>query len=111
MKKQFLDLLLSQEVLKFGSFVTKSGRPSPYFFNTGRFRSGAVMTQVATCYAQLIDQTFQQNFDNLFGPAYKGIPLSVATSMVLSDRQKRDVSFTFNRKEKKGHGEGGNFVG
>ncbi len=96
-------------VLRFGDFTTKSGRKTPYFVNTGLYRTGGQMRRLAQFYADAIEASGVE-FDVLFGPAYKGIPLSVATAMMLEQRG-RDVSFTFNRKEAKAHGEGGSLVG
>jgi orotate phosphoribosyltransferase len=107
----YLELLLSSKVLRFGDFQTKSGRKSPYFFNTGHLDSGERMASAANFYAEGIEQSFGRDVDNLYGPAYKGIPLCVAISDKLALRYGRDVSFTFNRKEAKDHGEGGQFVG
>src|SRR5688572_23566582 len=101
--------MLSVGVLRFGDFVTKSGRPTPYFVNTGLYRTGAQMSRLAGFYADAIEER-ELEFDCLFGPAYKGIPLCVAIAMELS-RRGRDVPFCFNRKEAKDHGEGGNLVG
>ena len=109
--KAFLKLLLSSEVLRFGSFKTKSGRLSPYFFNTGNFKSGLVLSAVASIYADVIIEKIGPNVDNLFGPAYKGIPLAVMTAQELVKKTGKDVTFTFNRKEAKDHGEGGTLVG
>jgi orotate phosphoribosyltransferase len=110
-EKAFLEHLLTSEVLRFGSFKTKSGRLSPYFFNTGKFNSGAKIEKTAELYADLIADQFGREVDNLFGPAYKGIPLAVATSQILAKKLGRDITFTFNRKEIKDHGEGGSFIG
>lgn len=109
--KAFLKLLLGSEVLRFGSFKTKSGRLSPYFFNTGNFKSGQVLAAVAGIYADVILEKIGDQVDNLFGPAYKGIPLAVMTAHELAKRTGKDVTFTFNRKEAKDHGEGGTLVG
>lgn len=106
---EFLEFALSQEVLKFGEFVTKAGRKSPYFFNAGLFRDGAGTLQLARFYAQTILAGGAQ-FDMLFGPAYKGIILAAATAMMLAE-QGRNVPFAYNRKEAKDHGEGGVLVG
>ncbi len=110
-KQAYLECLLRSGVLRFGEFKTKSGRLSPYFFNTGRIDSGESLSEVAGYYAELIAERFGSRVDNLFGPAYKGIPLAVMTSERLARRLGRDVSFTFNRKEVKDHGEGGTLVG
>jgi len=109
--KAFLKLLLGSEVLRFGSFKTKSGRMSPYFFNTGNFKSGLVLSAVASIYADVILEKIGSHVDNLFGPAYKGIPLAVMTAHELAKKTGKDVTFTFNRKEVKDHGEGGTLVG
>jgi orotate phosphoribosyltransferase len=109
----FVQFALNQGVLRFGSFVTKSGRTSPYFFNAGLFNSGASVGRLAQFYAQaLVDSKLP--FDMLFGPAYKGIPLATATSVALAGHAGmtgRDIPFAYNRKEAKDHGEGGVLVG
>ena len=109
----FVQFALDEGVLRFGSFVTKSGRTSPYFFNAGLFNSGGSVGRLSQFYAQaLIDSRVP--FDMLFGPAYKGIPLATATSVALANHpglQGRDVPFAYNRKEAKDHGEGGVLVG
>jgi len=112
-RREFVQFALKEGVLRFGSFVTKSGRTSPYFFNAGLFNTGASVGKLAQFYAQaLIDSKLP--FDMLFGPAYKGIPLATATSVALANHaelQGRDVPFAYNRKEAKDHGEGGVLVG
>ena len=112
-RRAFVQFALNQGVLRFGSFVTKSGRTSPYFFNAGLFNSGASVGRLAQFYAQsLIDSKLP--FDMLFGPAYKGIPLATATSVALAAHpamQGFDIPFAYNRKEAKDHGEGGVLVG
>lgn len=110
-KQEFLELLLYSRVLQFGSFRTKSGRDTPFFFNTGLFSTGRTIAAVAKCYATLIAHHFGREVTNLFGPAYKGIPLCAVTSAELAARLGRDIGFTFNRKEAKDHGEGGQLVG
>ena len=110
-KNKFLELLLQSNVLRFGQFQTKSGRQTPYFFNTGNFSTGRTIQDVATCYSHLIAAEWGASVTNLFGPAYKGIPLCVSTSQSLATLLNRDVGFTFNRKEAKDHGEGGSLVG
>lgn len=109
----FVQFALNQGVLRFGSFVTKSGRTSPYFFNAGLFNSGSSVGRLAQFYAQaMVDSKVP--FDMLFGPAYKGIPLATATSVALAGHagmQGRDIPFAYNRKEAKDHGEGGVLVG
>lgn len=107
----YLELLLTSGVLRFGEFKTKSGRLSPYFFDMGKLDSGKRLAAAAAIYAEMIETTFGRDIDNLFGPAYKGIPLAVMTAEALARRLGRDVSFTFNRKEAKDHGEGGLLVG
>ncbi|HHU95330.1 MAG TPA: orotate phosphoribosyltransferase [Alcaligenaceae bacterium] len=112
-RNEFVRFALDQGVLRFGEFKVKSGRLSPYFFNAGLFNSGASVGRLAQFYAQaLIDS--EVKFDMLFGPAYKGIPLSTATAIALAnhpDMKGQDVPFAFNRKEAKAHGEGGTLVG
>jgi orotate phosphoribosyltransferase len=112
-RREFVQFALKEGVLRFGSFVTKSGRTSPYFFNAGLFNTGASVGKLAQFYAQaLVDSKLP--FDMLFGPAYKGIPLATATSVALAAHvglQGRDVPFAYNRKEAKDHGEGGVLVG
>lgn len=108
-KREFIDFMVRANVLTFGDFTTKSGRKTPFFINTGRYRTGEQMNRLAGFYADAI-QAQQIEFDFLFGPAYKGIPLATAISMELS-RRGTDVPFCFNRKEAKDHGEGGSLVG
>lgn len=110
-KREFIEFMVESEVLTFGDFVTKSGRNTPYFVNTGRYRTGAQLTQLAGYYAKTIADRFGDDFDVLFGPAYKGIPLAVAIAMELARPGSRDVPFCFDRKEAKDHGEGGKLVG
>ncbi len=109
-KTEFLQFALQQGVLRFGEFTLKSGRVSPYFFNAGLFNSGAAMARLGRFYAQAINDSGLA-FDMLFGPAYKGIPLAVATAIALADKHARDVPYAFNRKQVKDHGEGGNLIG
>ena len=108
-KRAFIDFMIEAEVLTFGDFVTKSGRSTPYFVQTGKYRSGAHIQRLGEFYADAIEANFD-GFDVLFGPAYKGIPLAVATASALATRG-TDVGFMFNRKEAKDHGEGGVLVG
>ena len=106
----FLDFTLETGVLRFGEFTLKSGRISPYFFNAGLFNSGRSLSRLAAFYASALHHLEPEPF-MLFGPAYKGIPLAASTAAALSDHHQRDVSFAFNRKEAKDHGEGGQLVG
>jgi orotate phosphoribosyltransferase len=106
----FIDLALKREALRFGSFRLKSGRESPYFFNAGRFSDGEAASVLGRCYASAIVHS-RLEFDVIFGPAYKGIPLATATAVALASTHGRSVPYAFNRKEAKDHGEGGNIVG
>lgn len=109
-QRDFLSFAIATGVLRFGEFTLKSGRVSPYFFNSGLFNSGASLARLGRFYAEAI-QASGINFDLLFGPAYKGIPLAAATAIALADHHQRDVPYAFNRKEVKDHGEGGMTVG
>ena len=109
-KSRFFELALAKGNLRFGSFTLKSGRISPYFFNAGGFDDGASLAELANCYADAIADSVLE-FDMLFGPAYKGIPLAAATAIALNARHGRNVPYAFNRKEAKDHGEGGIIVG
>ena len=109
-QEQFIEFAIKTNVLRFGEFTLKSGRVSPYFFNTGLFNTGETMLQFSRFFAASIDNS-DISFDVLFGPAYKGITLSCATAMALAENSGRETPFAFNRKEKKDHGEGGNMVG
>ena len=109
-QKAFIEFALSREVLRFGEFTLKSGRVSPYFFNAGLFNTGSALARLGQYYAKAIVES-GVDFDVLFGPAYKGIPLAAACSVALADHHQRDVPYSFNRKEAKAHGEGGNIVG
>lgn len=108
-RKDFIAFCIEQGVLKFGRFVTKSGRTSPYFFNAGLFNTGAALERLAQFYAKAILASGAE-FDMLFGPAYKGIVLAASTAIALS-REGRNLPFAFNRKEAKNHGEGGDLIG
>jgi orotate phosphoribosyltransferase len=109
-QRAFLSFALDTGVLRFGEFKLKSGRLSPYFFNAGLFNTGARLGRLGRYYAEAIVAA-GIDFDMLYGPAYKGIPLAAATGIALADQHGRDLSFAFNRKETKDHGEGGNTVG
>ena len=109
-QQEFIEFALSRQVLKFGSFTLKSGRTSPYFFNAGLFNTGGDLAKLGRFYAAaLVDAGI--NFDVLFGPAYKGIPIATTTAVALAEHHDRDVPYCFNRKEAKTHGEGGSLVG
>jgi len=109
-QRNFIDFAIQKNVLKFGEFTLKSGRVSPYFFNAGLFDDGLSLANLGAFYAQtLMDSSI--DFDVLFGPAYKGIPLGSATAVCLSSIHKTNTPFAFNRKEAKTHGEGGTIVG
>lgn len=109
-QKDFLDFSIQQNVLKFGEFTLKSGRTSPYFFNAGLFQTGSALSKLSHFYAQAIIESDLQ-FDMIFGPAYKGIPLVSTIAMVLYEQHGIDYPYAFNRKEAKTHGEGGSIVG
>ena len=110
-KAEFIEFMIDCEVLKFGDFVTKSGRKTPFFVNTGFYRTGTQLRRLGEYYAKAVKAAFGTDFDVLFGPAYKGIPLSVATTMAISELYGKDIRYCSNRKEVKDHGEGGLFVG
>lgn len=109
-KKDFIEFMMSADVLRFGQFKTKSGRLSPYFVNTGNYRTGAQISRLGEFYAACIQETIGNHFDAMFGPAYKGIPLVTSAAGALA-RQGIDKPYFFNRKEAKDHGEGGTLVG
>ncbi|WP_372767248.1 orotate phosphoribosyltransferase [Pseudoalteromonas sp.] len=109
-QKEFIEFALEKQVLKFGEFTLKSGRTSPYFFNAGLFNTGRDLARLGRFYAAAL-QDSGIDFDVLFGPAYKGIPIATTTAVALADHHERDVPYCFNRKEKKDHGEGGTLVG
>lgn len=110
-KREFIEFMVDCEVLKFGDFVTKSGRKTPFFINTGFYRTGAQLKKLGEYYAKAIYGVFGTDFDVLFGPAYKGIPLTVAASMALSDRYGAEIRYCSNRKEVKDHGDKGILLG
>ena len=109
-QRAFIELALESDVLRFGEFTLKSGRSSPYFFNAGLFNTGEALAKLGQFYARAIVESGVQ-FDTLFGPAYKGIPLAAGCAIALSEHHQRNVPYCFNRKEAKTHGEGGNLVG
>ena len=109
-KRDFIEFALSRNVLKFGEFTLKSGRKSPYFFNAGLFNTGADLARLGEFYAAAI-QASAVDFDVVFGPAYKGIPIGTSVSVALFNRYDIDKPVCFNRKEVKDHGEGGNLIG
>ena len=110
-KKEFIEFMVRSGVLTFGDFTTKSGRKTPYFVNTGNYKTGAQAAKLGEFYAKAIKEHIKEDIDVLFGPAYKGIPLAVATSMALATQHDTDINYCFNRKEEKDHGEGGKMVG
>ena len=110
-KKEFIEFMIDCNVLKFGDFVTKSGRNTPFFVNTGFYRTGSQLKRLGWYYARAIHERFGLDFDVLFGPAYKGIPLSVAASIAISDSYGRDIRYCSNRKEIKDHGDKGILLG
>jgi len=109
-QRAFLNFVIKTKVLRFGTFTLKSGRTSPYFFNSGLFNTGESIAKLGQFYASAIEHE-KLKFDMLFGPSYKGIPLAIATAIALSNHHSRNVSYSFNRKEAKDHGEGGMIVG
>ncbi len=110
-KKEFIELMMSADVLRFGDFITKSGRNTPYFVNTGNYKTGMQSFKLGGFYGTFITKTIGNKFDAMFGPAYKGIPLVTATAGALAREYGIDKPYFFNRKEIKDHGEGGNTVG
>lgn len=110
-KKEFIEFMVDCGVLKFGDFVTKSGRKTPFFVNTGFYRTGSQLRKLGEYYAKAIESTFGTDFDVLFGPAYKGIPLTVSTTMALSEQYGKDIKYCSNRKEIKDHGDSGILLG
>jgi len=109
-QKEFIEFALEKQVLKFGEFTLKSGRTSPYFFNAGLFNTGRDLARLGRFYAAALEDAAIE-YDVLFGPAYKGIPIATTTAVALADHYNKDVPYCFNRKEKKAHGEGGTLVG
>jgi len=110
-KEEFITFMVRSKVLTFGDFTTKSGRKTPFFINTGNYSTGLQLATLGTYYATAFQKAFPEQVDVLFGPAYKGIPLASAVSMTLATTFNRQVSFCFNRKEAKDHGEGGTLIG
>ena len=110
-KKEFIEFMVDCNVLKFGDFVTKSGRKTPFFVNTGFYRTGSQLVKLGEYYARAIKDKYGLDFDVLFGPAYKGIPLSVAATMAISNLYDTDIKYCSNRKEVKDHGDTGILLG
>jgi len=110
-KKEFIEFMVDCNVLKFGDFTTKSGRKTPFFINTGFYRTGGQLNKLGEYYAKAIHEKFGVDFDVLFGPAYKGIPLTVATTMAISNLYGKDIKYCSNRKEEKDHGDTGILLG
>lgn len=110
-KKEFIEFMVRSGVLTFGDFTTKSGRKTPFFINTGNYDNGAQMEKLGEFYARALNNELKDRFDGLYGPAYKGIPLCITTSVALNKLFNKNVYFTFNRKEAKDHGEGGSLIG
>jgi orotate phosphoribosyltransferase len=109
-QRDFIEFAIKQGVLKFGEFTLKSGRVSPYFFNAGLFNTGKALAEIGRFYAAALEDAGIE-YDVIFGPAYKGIPLATTLSVALFDKYGKDVPYVFNRKEAKAHGEGGTLVG
>jgi orotate phosphoribosyltransferase len=109
-QRDFIEFAIKQGVLKFGEFTLKSGRVSPYFFNAGLFNTGKALAEIGRFYAAALEDA-EVDYDVIFGPAYKGIPLATTLSVALFDKYGKDVPYVFNRKEAKAHGEGGTLVG
>lgn len=110
-KQEFIEFMVDSKVLKFGDFVTKSGRKTPFFVNTGFYRTGSQLKKLGEYYAEAINNKFGLDFDVLFGPAYKGIPLSVTASIAIADKYGKDIKYCSNRKEVKDHGDTGILLG
>jgi orotate phosphoribosyltransferase len=110
-KQEFITFMVQSGVLTFGDFTTKSGRKTPFFINTGNYKTGGQIARLGEFYAQALRANIGNDFDVLFGPAYKGIPLAVSTAIALATKHNHSVPYCFNRKEAKDHGEGGSIVG
>jgi orotate phosphoribosyltransferase len=110
-KQEFITFMVRAKVLTFGEFITKSGRKSPFFINTGNYKTGEQIARLGGFYAEALQATLGNDFDVLFGPAYKGIPLVISTAIALFEKYHRSVPYCFNRKEIKRHGEGGGLIG
>lgn len=110
-KKEFIDFMIECSVLKFGEFTLKSGRKSPFFMNAGAYVTGSQLKRLGQYYAQAIHENYGDDFDVLFGPAYKGIPLSVATTIAYSELYGKEIRYCSNRKEEKDHGDAGILLG
>lgn len=110
-KKDFIEFMIESGVLTFGDFVTKSGRKTPFFVNTGNYKTGSQLKRLGEFYAEAIKENFKDDYNIVFGPAYKGIPLSVTVTMALADKYGIDVSYCSNRKEVKDHGDKGILLG
>lgn len=110
-KQEFIEFMVDCQVLKFGDFVTKSGRKTPFFVNTGFYRTGAQLKRLGEYYAEAINNKFGLDFDVIFGPAYKGIPLSVTATIAIADKYGKEIRYCSNRKEVKDHGDKGILLG
>ena len=110
-KQEFIEFMVESDVLKFGDFTLKSGRKSPFFMNAGAYVTGTQLRRLGEYYARAIHDNYGLDFDVLFGPAYKGIPLSVATTMAISELYGKDIRYCSNRKEEKDHGDAGILLG
>ena len=110
-KREFIEFMVESQVLKFGQFTLKSGRKSPFFMNAGAYVTGSQLIRLGQYYAKAIHDHYGEDFDVLFGPAYKGIPLSVATTMAFSQLYGKDIRYCSNRKEEKDHGDAGILLG
>ncbi|CAG8511361.1 10803_t:CDS:1 [Funneliformis caledonium] len=110
-QREFIEYSIAQNILSFGSYTLKSGRKSPYFFNTGKFNTGESISKIGKFYAEAIESFHELVYDGIFGPAYKGIPLATSTVIALSEIFNKNIPCSFNRKEIKDHGEGGNIIG